>query len=73
MDDKLLATFHAYDMDTVHDYAHLYDYKGALNEIQEEVRKWAKYGHEFKKNADAALSGVYGMICRVRIERGISE
>lgn len=72
MDDKLLATFHAYDLEAVHDFAHLYDYISALNEIREEVRRWTKYGHQFK-DADAALAGVYGMIFKVLNDRGIDE
>lgn len=61
MDDKIIATFNAYDYDEARDYANIYKYIGALSNIRERVRAWRKHGHNFG-SADAALDEVYALI-----------
>ena len=53
INNKLIATFNAYDYDEARNYANLYKYIGALLAIRERVRAWRKHGHNFK-SADAA-------------------
>ena len=61
MDDKLIATFYAYDPDTAFQYLNAGLYHAALSAIRERVRTWRKHGHNFK-TADAALDEVYAVI-----------
>lgn len=61
INNKLIATFNAYDYDEARNYANLYRYIGALLAIRERVRAWRKHGHDFK-SADAALDEVYALI-----------
>lgn len=51
--DKILATFYAYDYDDVSLYSHALGYKCALNEIFEFIRSKAKYGNDYKTVAEA--------------------
>ena len=60
-EDRIIATFNAYDYDEATDHANLYKYIGALLAIRERVRSWRKHGHDFK-SADAALDEVYALI-----------
>lgn len=66
----VLATFHAYDMDDVQSYAHLFDYIAALYDIEEQVRKWRKHGHTFK-TADEVLDALHSFINEVRVQGNI--
>ena len=69
-DNRILATFNAYNQDEVHAYAHLYDYIGALSEIRQGVRQWWKHGHKFK-DADEAISAMYELVMSAQVDRGL--
>lgn len=67
----VLATFHAYDADEVMTYAHVYDYSGALYDIEFQVREWHKHGHTFK-TADEVIERLYALVNEIRVARNIS-
>jgi hypothetical protein len=46
MDDKILATFHAYDLDEVRRYAQALDVQVALSNFTDEMRSVRKYDCE---------------------------
>lgn len=70
-DNKILATFHAYDQDTVHAYAHIYDYIGALHEIQEKFRLWYKHGDPGFRTVEEAIEAAYKLILDAQTDRGL--
>lgn len=70
-DNRILATFHAYDQDEVRAYAHLYDYIGALHEIQEYVRVWHKHGDPGFQTVEEAIEAAYKLILDAQTARGL--
>jgi len=66
------ATFKAYDACEVHTLSHAADYRDLHAEIVEQLRKWLKYGHTFKR-ADEALEAMQTFCYEERQERLMRE
>jgi len=69
-DDKILATFHAYDQEGIDLYSHAINYLCALNDIKEYIRGLDKYGNgsdEVQEKISKIREDMYDMLARYHL------
>jgi hypothetical protein len=69
---RILASFHAYDLSEIETYSHASGYASILWDLKQELRKWVKYGHDFK-TADEALEKTKELLYSLCNDRHIPQ
>jgi len=73
-DDKILATFNAYDQEGIDLYSHALNYLCALNDIKEYIRGLDKYGNgsdEVQEKISKIREDMYDMLARYHLPEDV--